>query len=374
MTRRRLIHGGVSDDLDLLIASLEPKAGRRFVAISAHGSGEAALALAALGASEVIALDLEDPSSLARLLELKTAAAWLFGREDYLVIMGLRPASALRRRALANQLLRSLDRAQRRYWQPRRDWLVDGLFKADQVAQFFRVFMAATKTLAPREAREQMLRSPDRAVRRAAFDRCLARPWLKRALALAGSFNLFFPEAEWRASEYPRIMSRDPLAFLAGLVDAGLAANPLFAHLLSNGPLGESVLPPQLRPRLFDGLRARAAHVRVLAPALGLSRSVLPLNAGQYDGAYLSNVVDYLQVEERALLFREVRRVLRPGAPLLVYSNEAFPKVPLEVGLRLDAERSRELSAADRAHVYRRIEVYRAIDPAEATRRLRVVS
>ena len=90
--RARPVHTGVSDDLDVLLACLGPAPGKRFVTVSAHGAGEAALALVAFGADEVLALDLEAPEMLARLLALKIHAATRLGREDYLVTMGLRPA------------------------------------------------------------------------------------------------------------------------------------------------------------------------------------------------------------------------------------------------------------------------------------------
>jgi S-adenosylmethionine:diacylglycerol 3-amino-3-carboxypropyl transferase len=361
------VHAGVSDDLELLAQALGPVAAaagipKRFLAVSAHGSGEAALALAALGASEVLAFDIAAPARLRRLVELKAASAALFGREDHLVLMGLRPASALRRRALTRQLLVALSPQQRAYWAPRRAWLIEGLFRADQVSRFFAAFVAALRLLAPEAARAQILSSPSPEARVRAFRRYVARPWLQRALnAVGGRVNLFFPNAEWEASEYPRRMNREPLAYLERLVAAGLADNPLFAHLVLDPelPLPVELLPPHFRPLGFDGLRAGGARVRVLVPPPGTAELMLPTAERDLDGAYLSNVVDYLGAAERARLFAEVTRTLRPSAPILVYSNEAFAKVPLELGLALDQVLSKKLVDSDRARIYARIEVYR---------------
>jgi S-adenosylmethionine:diacylglycerol 3-amino-3-carboxypropyl transferase len=371
---KRPVHAGVSDDLDLLVNALEPGPGRRYLSVSAHGAGEAALTMIGAGAAEVAAFDLQDPAMLARLIELKCAAARLLGREDYLVVLGLRRASDLRRSALARQLIKSLLPEQAAYWEPRRRWLEEGLFQADQISRFFAAFLWSAKLLAPQPALRAMFHSGDRAARREAFDRYLARPWLVRGLSELGRFNLFFPEDEWRASQYPRQISRQPLAYLGALVEHGLADNPLFAHLVREGPIPEPLLPPHSRPGVFDTLRAGGDRVRVIAPPPGGSRLAFSVAGGSFDGAYLSNVVDYLSPDERELLFREVRRALKLGAPILAYSSEADRKIPLEVGLEVDEEGAARLAAADRARVYRRVELVRVVDPSRSQRRLRVVS
>lgn len=365
---RRAIHLGVSDDLDAVLGALAPVRGR-VVALSAHGAGEAAFALAAAGATEVVAVDLASPRELALIVELKRAAWALFGREDALVVCGLRPASALRRKALARQLLSALRGEAAEHWRARRAWIEGGLFHQDAVAVATRALLTALRALASSADYAAMIHGATPDVRRAAFDRAVGQRWIDRLFALAGGrINVFFPAAEWRASEYPRALTRDPRPYLEGLVASGLATNPLFAHLVY-GPdavLAPELLPPTLRPGAYDELRARAARVDVRAAA---SRLQLPLADRTADAAYLSNVVDYLDPAERAQLFRELRRALTEDAPILVCSNEAYPKVPVELGFRFDDAGSRAVAAADRAHVYRRIELYRA-SPA---RRLRVV-
>jgi S-adenosylmethionine:diacylglycerol 3-amino-3-carboxypropyl transferase len=373
---QRPVHAGVSDDLDLLSMVMEPAEGRRYLSVSAHGAGEAALMLAAAGADEVLAYDIGDGPMLARLVELKASSAALFGREDHLVLMGLRPASALRKKALTRQLLLGLDARQHAYWAPRARWLEEGLFRADQIGRFFQLFVSALRLLAPEPARAQMLTSPSATARLVAYQRYVARPWLRRALDLIGRrVNLFFPRAEWAASEYPKLLNRDPLGYLERLIESGLSSNPLFAHYVLDPelPFPAELLPPQLRAEGFDGLRRNAGRVRVWLPPTGTTELRLPVVEGLLDGAYLSNVVDYLGPAERLSLFEELMRTLKPEAPILLYSNEAFPKVPLEAGLVHDEALSRRLASADRARIYARIEVYRGARPTGAVKRLKVV-
>lgn len=376
---QRLTHAGVSDDGDVLVGALAPGPGRRFICVSAHGAGEAALTLAGLGAAGVLAYDVADAASLLRLLTLKLAAAHLMGREDYLAVMGLRAASRLRRAALADQVLRGLPEGARGWWAPRRRWLMEGLFHADRQAAFFSAFMWGLARLVPAEAQQTLLFGPTPEARAAVFRAHARRGWLEAALAqLGGRVNLFFPAPEWAASEYPKALNRAPLAYLEGLVAAGLGDSPLFGYLVRprDEALPERLLPPHLRPGAFDGLRSAASRVRVVASEPG---APLPLEEapGGHHGAYLSNVVDYLGEPARRQLLAALVARLGPGAPVLVYSNEAWGKVPADLGLTLDEAASARARAADRAAIYRRVEVYRTAGtppPSDPGPRLRVVS
>lgn len=354
----RLVHTGVSDDGDLLVRALKPQRGGRYLCVSAHGAGEAALTLAALGAEFVSAADLQATEDLERLLQLKLAAARLFGREDYLAVMGLRSASRLRRGALAHQLIRSLPDAPRRWWHARRSWLVGGLFYADRQTLFFDAWLLICRRSMPKAAYETMIFDPCAERRRAAFVTHLRGPRLKKTLALLGArVNLFFPEAEWTASEYPQALNRDPLGYLETLVATGLSDNPLFAHLVRprRGPLPEPLQPPHLRAQHYARLRDADLRIRTLSSP----GSSLHAAQDRLRGVYLSNCIDYLEANPRRALLNQVSQQLEPGAPVLVYSNEAYEKVPSDCGLRLDVEASEALGAQDRAGIYRRVQLFR---------------
>ncbi len=369
----RPVHAGVSDDLDVLLSAMQPIAKRRFLSISAHGAGEAALCLAAAGADQVHAFDVGDASALDHLVALKLTAAHLFGREDYLALMGLRVASRLRRQALVDQVLRGLPVHEQRYWKKRRRALLVGLFHADRVGLFFEGFLAALRLLGSRAARETILFGATEDARVAAFREAVDHGWLRDGLAKVGErANLFFPEAEWEASEYPRDFNRDPIAYLERLVAAGLGDNPLFAHhVRKDEPIPEALLPPHLRPLVYDGLRGAAPRVRVV-------RAPLVADESPAAGAYLSNTIDFLDAPARERLFGALHARLDPGAPLLVYSNESFDKVPADERFVFDEDASKRLLAKDRAKIYRRVALYRrsgtpAEDGDPRATRLRIV-
>ena len=71
----------------------------------------------------------------------------------------------------------------------------------------------------------------------------------------------------------------------------------------------------------------------------------LPLGEGEFDGACLCVSVQYLQ--RPVEVFREVGRVLRPGAPFVVsFSNRCFPTKAVAIWQSLSAPDQQRLVAA----------------------------
>lgn len=71
----------------------------------------------------------------------------------------------------------------------------------------------------------------------------------------------------------------------------------------------------------------------------------LPLDTGEFDGACLCVSVQYLQ--RPVDVFREVRRVLRPGAPFIIaFSNRCFPTKAVAIWQSLHGKDQQRLVAA----------------------------
>jgi len=354
-------HTGISDDLDLLIHALLPAPGSQFLCISSHGAGEAALALAAGGASMVTAYDIGDAQLLRRLIGLKTSAARVLNRTEYLALMGLSPASRLQRQAIVEKTLKALPGPDYTYWVKRRRWFTPGLFFASRQTFFLQMLWTLIRLLTPIQARREMLfaGSPDTRVRM--FRRYVSRPWLKWICKELGSrVNLFYPKAEWRSSYYPRVFNRDPFPFFEHLVATGLPCNPLFAHyfLDRDQSLPEQLLPTHLRSAAFDELKKAKDRVQVVQSVPG-DLSFLSLASHSCHGAYLSNIIDYFGPNDRQKLLQEVNRVLIAGAPALIYSSEHYDKVPPGCGLVRDEEACSRLAAQDQVRIYARVGLFR---------------
>jgi SAM-dependent methyltransferase len=158
--------------------------------------------------------------------------------------------------------------------------------------------------------------------------------------------GLFPPAGYAREDE-----SRDADFYLAPrrvvhIDDAAIAAlGRLYADVLPTGgrildlmSSWRSHLPPDLRPREVVGLGLNAEE---MADNPQLTRQIvhdvnrrprLPFGDGEFDGAACAVSVQY--VLHPLLLFREVRRVLRPDAPFVVsFSNRCFPTKAVAVWL-----------------------------------------
>ena len=356
------VHTGLSDDLDLLMRALGPAPGKRFLSISAHGAGEAALCLAADGAERVLVADIGDAALLKQLLTLKVAAAQTLERRAYLCLMGLRQTASHQRGLAVSRILATLAEADRRYWLRRRHWLTTGLYLACQQTCFLHWAGLLLWLLMPRRARHQLVHADSPDIRVRIFRRYVCRPWLRRAIDWLGArVNLFYPAAEWRHAAYPQKFNRDPFPFFEHLIATGMAHNPLFAHyfLRPNECLSEHLLPPHLRRSGYAGLQTVAGRLQVQVTPPG---AIPDLQCAErtMNGAYLSNCIDYLDATGRDSLLRAVSRALRPGAPVLIYSSEEYEKVSPGCGLVRDDGASTRLAALDRARIYARIGLFRA--------------
>ena len=217
--------------------------------------------------------------------------------------------------------------------------------------------------LTPSHACQQMLFSESPETRIGIFRRYVSRPWLKWAFQKLGSrINLFYPKAEWSNSDYPKVFNRDPFPYFEHLIGTGLPGNPLFAHyfLDSDQSLPESLLPAHLRPQAFSQLKTAGDRIQVELSASG-DFPPLPSTSSEYHGAYLSNVIDYLGPDDRKQLVQKVSRLLVSGAPVLIYSNELYDKVPPGCGLVPDQEASYRLAGQDKVRIYSRVGLYRSI-------------
>ncbi len=74
------------------------------------------------------------------------------------------------------------------------------------------------------------------------------------------------------------------------------------------------------------------------------ANAILPLETAAFDGACLCVSVQYLQ--QPVAVFREVKRVLRPGAPFVVtFSNRCFPTKAVAIWQALDGLEQQQLVA-----------------------------
>ena len=128
----------------------------------------------------------------------------------------------------------------------------------------------------------------------------------------------------------PRFVTHIDDAAIAAVTQAYRDILPAGGRILDLMSSWVSHLPPEVE---YGELVGHGMNAAELAANPRLSRwfvqdlnadPILPLDDGSFDGAAICVSIQYLQ--EPAAVLRQVRRALRPGAPLVVsFSNRCFP-------------------------------------------------
>ena len=157
------------------------------------------------------------------------------------------------------------------------------------------------------------------------------------------------PDAEFYVQ--PRLVKHIDDAAIAAVTQAYRETLPAGGALLDLMSSWVSHLPPEVE---YGAVVGHGMNDRELAANPRLSRwflqdlnaePALPLEAGAFDGAGLCVSVQYLQ--RPVEVFRDVARVLRPGAPFVVsFSNRCFPTKAVAIWQRLPGPEQQRLVAA----------------------------
>jgi len=128
------------------------------------------------------------------------------------------------------------------------------------------------------------------------------------------------------------------------LLPAGGAVLDLMSSWVSHLPDDVAYVPVVGHGMNAEELAANPRLTRWFVQDLN-EQSVLPLDAGSFDAACLCVSVQYLQ--RPVEVFREVRRVLQPGAPFVVaFSNRCFPTKAVAIWQVLSAPDQQRLVGA----------------------------
>jgi SAM-dependent methyltransferase len=163
---------------------------------------------------------------------------------------------------------------------------------------------------------------------------------------LVAGDGLLSPEAYARQDEAPDARFYDLARKVVHLDDGAIAAlGRLYAEVLPDGgrllDLMSSWRSHLPAPARFDDVAGLGLNAAEMADNPQLSRHVvhdlnrdprLPFPDDEFDGAMCAVSIQYLT--HPVLVFREVRRVLRPRAPFVVsFSNRCFPTKAVAVWL-----------------------------------------
>jgi hypothetical protein len=157
------------------------------------------------------------------------------------------------------------------------------------------------------------------------------------------------PDAEFYS--FPRFVTHIDDGAIAAVTDAYRALLPPGGAVLDLMSSWVSHLPPEVE---YGPVTGHGMNAQELAANPRLARwfvqdlnadPVLPLDAAAFDAACLCVSVQYLQ--RPVDVFKQVRRVLKPGAPFVIsFSNRCFPTKAVAIWQALSGPAQQHLVAA----------------------------
>lgn len=346
---QRLRYAQCWEDADILLDALAIEPGDTCLAIAS--AGDNALSMLSRGPARVIAVDM-NPAQIAA-LELRAAAYRELDHPALLELIGSRPSA--RRRALYARCRGQLSSAARRFWDANAGAVARGIGGAGKFERYFQHFRTWVLPLVhPRERVHALLAPRARAERARFYD----DEWDTRAWRLL--FRVFFSEVVLgrlgRDPSFFRYADGSVAAHLLARVRHALteldpSANPYVAWIITG--LHNAALPHALRAENFDAIRANLDRLELrCAPLETLTARDLGAPIAR---ANLSDVFEYLSVDNTRALLTRIADLARPGARL-AYWNMMVPRRGAEYvphRLRGLPDVSERLFTADKAFFYR---------------------
>ncbi len=323
-------------------------------------SGSRVLDLLVEGPRRALGIDW-NPAQTA-LAELKVAGIRDLEREPYLRFIGV--LAAADRIETYGRLRGSLSAAARAYWDARPKVVASGIQYCGVYERCFQLCGALGGVLMKRD-RERLFSAPDVAAQLHVWRERWARGGFRLFLRLVAS------RSAWRFAGDPGVKfippGISPAEYFLERLDRA-AASVLFrdcpaAWLLFYGRYpAEGPLPRHMQPNEFE--RLKALLPRLEFRTIGLEAFLASPEASRFDAWSLSDFSSYATHAQHAAIWRQLARVLPPGAA--VCERRFLVKFEPEgiAPLKLDRALAAALDAADRSFVYDFNVARSAPDPA----------
>jgi S-adenosylmethionine-diacylglycerol 3-amino-3-carboxypropyl transferase len=336
------------EDADILMEGLGIRPGDTCLSIAS--AGDNSLAMLALGAGRVIALDL-NPVQLA-CLELRVAAYRELSHPELLELIGSRPST--RRGDLYRRCRPLLSSDARAFWDVHSAEVEAGIGGAGKFERYFDLFRERIMPLVhSRSTIEQLLDGGDLATRerfyRAEWDtwrwRLLFRVFFSRfVMGRLGRDPSFFRYVEGSVAD--RILARTRHALTA----LNPADNPYLQWILTGRHT--NALPFALRPENFEAIRANLD--RLEWHCLPLETFLEQEAVASIDRFNLSDIFEYMSGENYHRLLERLVRSGRSGGRMVYWNMLAPRRRPVAMADRLSplTDLSTRLFLQDKAFFY----------------------
>jgi S-adenosylmethionine-diacylglycerol 3-amino-3-carboxypropyl transferase len=347
----RIRYAQVWEDADVLLAALDVQPTDTVVSIAS--AGDNALALLGAGAARVVALDL-NPAQLA-CLALRVAAYRELAHSELLELIGSRPSG--QRAELYRRCRPLLTPPVQAFWDANGAAIARGIGGAGKFEDYFKLFRTRVLPLVHGRAKVGMLlRGGTRAERETFYAqewdtwrwRLLFRLFFSRVvMGRLGRDAAFFKYVEGSVAD--RILQRTRHA----LTVLNPAENP-YLHWILTGTHG-GALPWALRAENFEKIRTRLDrlewHELTLEAFLDRESGG---GASRVDKFNLSDIFEYMSLENTAALLDRLADASRPGGRLAYWNMLAPRRRPESLAHRLRPREdlARPLFEQDKAYFY----------------------
>jgi S-adenosylmethionine-diacylglycerol 3-amino-3-carboxypropyl transferase len=354
---RRLYYAQVHEDPLVEAAALAPAFQGTIAVVSSGGC--TALSLRAMGAQNVIAIDLNAVQN--HMLELKAAATTALDPATRTAFLGGWPAPARDRLATYRDLSDRLSGPARSYWTGQQPLIGRGVLVAGISEQFMRGIVQVMRVLVhPRSRIDRLLACRTLDEQRALYWReWNSRRWQLLFSLLLGRRSL---ERQYESGMFANVETRNFAAHFHVRFEHTVTRLPVstnyFLHYALRGrypEAGADALPPYLARDAGQG------NLTVVDAAFG--DFLRTQRDGSIAGFALSNICEWLDASGIDALFAEIVRTAAPGAIVCFRNFVGWTEVPKRWRSRVVEDRAHgeHLLAGDRSLVNRRLAICRVV-------------
>jgi len=337
------------EDADILLEALRIQPG--FTCLSIASAGDNALAMLGMKPRKVLAID-RNPAQLAA-LELRVAAFRELQHPELLALIG--SVESRSRIILYRRCRKHLSMAARNYWDQCSKLIEAGIGSAGTLENYLRIFRTRVlRLIHNRQSVEQLFAKKPPSERHRFYE----SRWNNFRWQLL--FRFFFSRLVMgklgRDSQHFRYVQggvAEPLLrrMRHAMTELEPSTNP-YLHWIFEGQHRDGALPYALRAENFEAIRDHLDRLEWRCCSL---EEFLEKSPDKFDAFNLSNVFEYISVENYERLLRLLVRAANPNARL-AYWNLLVPRSrPESLGALLNPlkEISEALFARDKAFMYR---------------------
>ncbi len=344
----RLRYAQCWEDADVLLEGLDIREGDVCVAIAS--AGDNVLAMLSRKPARVIAVDLS-PAQIA-CLELKIAAYRVLSHPELLALMGSRPSAE--RLELYRRCRDHLSLPAKGFWDARPHDIACGIGSTGRFERYLALFRCLVlPAIHSRRDVARLLSGGDESSRERFYDqewdtrlwRLLFRIFCSRfVIGRIGRDPEFFRYVD---DDVPKRLSRR-VRHAATALDP--SENP-YLHWMLEGKHG-TALPYALRPENFEAIQGNIDRLEIRCCSLESCLESIP--EGSIDRCNLSNIFEYMSIEDYHQLLARIVRSARSGCRLAYWNLFVPRRRPTFMADRLRSldRLASDLHAKDKAFVY----------------------